>query len=127
VHDLIDSELRLGNVSKALSQYESLRPVYIDDPSGTLYIRYYDLLVELYEESGRGSTQILLDLEGELDYFLETYSDTYFYPDILLLKGRLLYEYLNRDQGLALLQSLKEEFSKRQEILDQVDEILNAR
>jgi len=127
VHDLIDSELRLGNVSEALSKYESLRPVYIDDPSGTLYIRYYDLLVELYEESGRGSTQILLDLEGELDYFLETYSDTYFYPDVLLLKGRLLYEYLNRDQGLALLQSLKEEFSKRQEILDQVDEILNAR
>lgn len=127
VHDLIDSEMKLGNVSTALSHYESLRPVYIDDSSGTLYGRYYDLLVGLYEESGRGSTQILLDLLGELDYFLTMYSDTYFYPDVLLLKGRLLYEHLDKEQGLALLQSLKDEFSKRQEILDQVDVILNAR
>jgi len=127
VHDLIDSELRLGNTAKALSHYESLRPIYIDDPSGTLYSKYYDLLVGLYEESGRGNKQLLLDLEGELDYFLDSYADTYFYPDILLLKGRMLYEYLGRDEGLVLLQSLKEEFSKRQEILDQVDEILNAR
>jgi len=127
VHDLIDSEMKRGNVSTALSHYESLRPVYIDDPSGTQYGRYYDLLVGLYEESGRGSTQILLDLLGELDYFLTIYSDTYFYPDVLLLKGRLLYEHLDRERGLVLLQSLKDEFSKRQEILDQVDVILNDR
>jgi TolA-binding protein len=127
VHDLIDSERRLGNTSKALGHYESLRPIYIDDPSGTLYIKYYDLLVGLYEESGGNREQILLDLEAELDFFLNTYADTYFYPDILLLKGRLLYQYLDRDGGIAVLQSLTEDFSKRQEILDQVDEILNAR
>ena len=127
VHDLIKSEMRLGNTSEALGHYESLRPIYIDDPSGTLHHSYYELLLRLYEESGSQRRQILLDLQTELDHFLSTYADTYFYPDVLFLKGRLLYEHLDRDEGLALLQSLKEEFSQRQEILDQVDELINAR
>ena len=80
-----------------------------------------------YFGSGALRKQILFDLEEELDHFLDINSDTYFYPDVLLLKGRLLYEYLDRDSGVALLQSLTEQFSKRQEILDQVDELLNAR
>jgi len=127
VHGLIDSEMQQGNVSTALSHYESLRPIYIDDPSSTLYSRYYDLMVQLYEESGRKNKQIIIDLLGELDYFINRYSDTYFYPDVVLLKGRLLHEYLNREQGVTLLESLKNEYSQRQEILDQVDVILNAR
>jgi len=127
VHGLIDSEMQQGNVSTALSHYESLRPIYIDDPSSTLYSRYYDLMVQLYEESGRRNKQIIIDLLGELDYFINRYSDTYFYPDVVLLKGRLLHEYLNREQGVTLLESLKNEYSQRQEILDQVDVILNAR
>jgi tetratricopeptide (TPR) repeat protein len=127
VHGLIDSEIQRGNVSTALSHYESLRPIYIEDPSGTLSSRYYDLMVQLYEESGRGNEQIISDLLGELDYFLTKYSDTYFYPDVALLKGLLLYEYLNREQGVALLNALKNEYSQRQEILEQVDVILNAR
>jgi tetratricopeptide (TPR) repeat protein len=127
VYDLIESELRLGNASEALGHYESLRPIYIDDPSGTLHYSYYELLVNLFEETDSQRTQILLDLKNELDHFLNTYADTYFYPDVLLLKGRLLYEHLDRDEGLALLQSLTEEFSQRQEILDQVEELLDAR
>ncbi len=127
VHGLIDSEMQQGNVSTALSHYESLRPIYIDDPSSTLYSRYYDLMVQLYEESGRRNKQIIIDLLGELDYFINRYNDTYFYPDVVLLKGRLLHEYLNREQGVTLLKSLKNEYSQRQEILDQVDVILNAR
>jgi tetratricopeptide (TPR) repeat protein len=127
VHGLIDSELRRDNTGGALGHYESLRPVYIDDPSGTLYRRYYDLFVRLYEETEGLDEQILVDLLSEFNYFLDTYSDTYFYPDVLLLKGKLLYAYMDRDDGLEVLNTLKQNFSQREEIISEVDSILDAR
>jgi len=127
VHGLIDSELRRGNTTEALGHYESLRPVYIDDPSGTLYSSYFDLFVRLYEENSRRNDQILIDLLSELDYFLNRYADTYFYPDVLFLKGSLLYSYLDRDQGIELFDELKASYSQRSDIISKVDRVLNAR
>jgi TolA-binding protein len=127
VHKLIDAELQSGNTSQALGHYESLRPIYIDDPSGTLYGSYYDLFTKLFEENGRRDEQILIDLLTELDYFLDRYGDTYFYPEVLYLKGQLLYTYLDRDAGVAVFDTLKENFSQREEILSKVERTLNAR
>jgi TolA-binding protein len=127
VHDLIDSELKQKNVAEALGYYESLRPVYVDDPSGTLYSMYYDLYTRLYEETGSQNDAILKDLLDEFDYFLDNYQDTYFYPDVMFLKGKLLYSYLDREQGITVFESLRERYGQREEILAQVESLLNAR
>jgi tetratricopeptide (TPR) repeat protein len=127
VHGLIDAELRRENPSAALGHYESLRPVYIDDPSGTLYQKYYDMFIRLYEENGSRNELILIDLLSEFDNFLNRYGGTYFYPDVLLLKGKLLYAYVDRDGGIELLNELKSDFSERGDIISEVDSILNAR
>jgi tetratricopeptide (TPR) repeat protein len=127
LHSMLDAELKRGNIGKALTDYESLRPIYLDDPSGTLHKNFYDVYTRIYEAGGKTSDQMLLDLRGELDYFIDNYSDTYFYPDVLLLKGRLLYRYLDRSEGKKILNQLQEDYTQREDLLSEVESILSAR
>ncbi len=126
VYYLIDSELQIGNVLGAMEDYANLRPFYIDDASGTMYKDYYNLIVKLYTQSGKTDNQILMDMIVELDYFLDTYRDAYSYPDVLFLKGSLLYKFLNRQGGVEIFDYLRDNFGHRQELIEEIESLSNA-
>jgi TolA-binding protein len=126
VYYLIDSELQIGNVIGAMEDYKNLRPFYIDDASGTLYKDYYNLFVKLYTQSGKTDDQMLVDLMVELNYFLDNYSDAYSFPDVLFLKGSLLYRFLNRQSGTEIFDYLRDNFGHRQELIEEIESLLNA-
>ena len=48
------------------------------------------------------------------------------YPEIYLRKGRLLYEYLDRDEGKRILNDIKEKYSYDKNLMREVDIILNG-
>ncbi len=124
---LIDAERTMGNYSAALGEYESLRPLYLDDVMGEIYGLYYNLFVDLYEKTGSANPQPLGDLIDELDYFMEQYGDSLLYPDILFLKGKLLYKYLDRDGGIDIFNEIGESFSYRKEIMLEMEAILHGK
>jgi tetratricopeptide (TPR) repeat protein len=125
VQYLLDVELRLGDTDKALEYYESLRPIHIDDESGELYKEYYNLYATLYHDSGEKSLYLFDDLARELDYFLINYPESLSYPDVYLLKGRLLYQYLDRNEALKIFEEIRNSYSFNKELISEMESIVN--
>ncbi len=126
VYNLIDLELSQGEAYRALADYNALKPVYLEDESGELYKDYYRILVTLYQETGESEKSILTKLYNELDSFLENNRDSSSYPDIYLLKGKLLYNYLDREEGLRILNDIKEKYNYDQSIISELESTLNG-
>jgi len=125
VNYLLDIRLRLGRPEDALEDYNRLRPVAIDDESGNLYGEYYENLVTLFRETGEEDRYILEDLLGELDRYLESFPDSASYPGILLMKGKLLYEWLDREKGLSVFEEIGSRFSYDKKITREMESIVN--
>jgi len=125
VNYLLDIRLRLGRPEDALEDYNRLRPLAIDDESGNLYEEYYENLVTLFRETGEEDRYILEDLLGELDRYLESFPDSASYPVILLMKGKLLYEWLDRQKGLLVFEEIGSRFSYDKKITREMESIVN--
>ncbi|MBN2322458.1 MAG: PEGA domain-containing protein [Spirochaetes bacterium] len=122
---LFDVQLRLGRPADALSDYESLRPLYIDDTSGMLHADYYDRMVTMFEKTGGTRRDILDDLLSELDRYLDTYRSSPNYSKILLLKGTLLYRWLDKKEGAFVFEEIKERYPHDTETMREVERILH--
>ncbi|UCB46853.1 MAG: PEGA domain-containing protein [Spirochaetota bacterium] len=122
---LLDVELRLGDAEKAMESYNSVRPVRIDDESGELYQEFYNLYATLYHDSGEKSLYLFEDLKRELDYFLVNYPESPRYPNIYLLKGRLLYQYLDREEALKIFEEIRNNYSYDKELISEMESIVN--
>ena len=125
VLNLLDVQLRLGRPADALSDYESLRPLYIDDESGMLHMDYYDRMVTLFEQTGATRNDLLEDLLTELDRYLEANPSSPNYGKILLMKGTLLYRYFDRKEGILVLEEIRDRFLDDTETMREVERILN--
>jgi tetratricopeptide (TPR) repeat protein len=122
---LFDVQLRLGRSADALSDYEKLRPLHIDDTSGMLHADYYDRMVTLFEKTGGTRRDILYDVLSELDRYLDANPASASYQKILLLKGTLLYRWLDRKKGALVFEEIKDRFSHETEIMREVERILH--
>ena len=80
----------------------------------------------LVQWNGRRSLDKLNRWHGK-QVFLDKNEESLSYPDILLLKGKLLYLYLDEDRGLKLLGDMKEDFLYRKDIISEVEGVLDAR
>lgn len=68
---LMESYLVLGQYERALAEYKSLRPLYLNDPSGELHGDFSVVLTRLYRGTNRRHTFLIEDLVREIDHFLE--------------------------------------------------------
>jgi len=127
VYYLLDSELSTGEPYQASTDYHNLRPIYLEDPSGELQKEYYRVFTDIYSQTGESDSSILTDLHNELDNFLNRYTDSSSYPDIYLLKGKLLYKYLDREEGIRILNDIKTRYNYDKNIMNELDSILNVR
>jgi tetratricopeptide (TPR) repeat protein len=125
VYYLVDLQLSVDRVSQAIEDYYNLRPIYLDDPSGEIYKEYYALLVELFQKTGEEDLTILTDLSDELSHFLNTHMNTPGYPKIYLLQGKLMYQYLDRQEGLRIFKDIQNNFSYDKNIITELESILN--
>jgi outer membrane protein assembly factor BamD (BamD/ComL family) len=122
---LLEVELRLGDAEKALEDYNNLSPFHIEDESGELYKQFYSLYVTLYNQAGAESAYIFDDLKGELDRFLDKYPDSPSFPAVYLLKGRLLYQFVDREEGLKIFEDIRKEYSYDKQLITEMDSIIN--
>ena len=122
---LLDINLRLGKPEDALVDYDGLRPITIDDESGVLHKEFFETMVTLFRETGENNRYILEDLLSELDRYLESYPDSTSYPEILLLKGKLLYRWLDEEKGRLVFEQIGKGFSYDEKIIREMDAILN--
>jgi tetratricopeptide (TPR) repeat protein len=123
---LLDIALESGQFERALADYNNLRPIYLEDETGSLQIEFYRVLTGLYDKTGSSHDYILSDLLAELDYFLENMKDSSAYPDIYLRKGKLLFEHLQRDEGERILNDIKEKYNFDKNLTREADIILNG-
>jgi len=120
---LLESEIHAANYDRALSEYRELRPLYINDTSGELQENFYTVLTNLYD---RTSDRIILqDLLSEIDYYLDNNKDSDRYPYMLLLKGRLLYSYLDREAGNSIFSDIQDRYGFDKELLTEMEKIRN--
>lgn len=120
---LLESVMRADDYGRALSLYRDLRPLYINDASGEMYSDFYTLLTNLYQKTS--DRAVLDDLLGEIDYFLEKNKESDRYPNILLLKARLLYDYFDRESGAALLETMREQYGFDKDFIAEMDKVIN--
>jgi len=120
----VGQDQKTETASLALSEYEALRPVHVEDSSGELQKDYYDVLTGLYEQSGKEGRILLTDLEYILNEFIEKNSDASAFPDIYLLKGKLLYTYLDRGEGIRVLNEVKTRYNYDKNIMKEIESIM---
>jgi TolA-binding protein len=121
---LLDSALKAGAVEEALADYEALRQLYVEDTSGELQKNYYDALINLYIKSGKKQDLLLADMSEILDSFLEKVTDASLYPDVYLLKGKLFYEHIDREEGIRILNDIKKRYNYDRNIMRELESIL---
>jgi len=127
VYYLMETYRKMGNHQEALRIYDNLKPLYLDDVTGEIYKLYYQLFTDLYENTGRQKLLLLEDFLGELDHFMVQYKDSLYYPDILFLKGKLLYYYLDRDGGVDIFNKIWENYNYRKELLLEMEAVLKGK
>ncbi|MGQ9615180.1 MAG: PEGA domain-containing protein [Spirochaetota bacterium] len=127
VYYLMETYRKLDNHQEALRIYDNLKPLYLDDVTGEVYKLYYNLVTDLYENTGRKEVLLLKDFLGELDHFVKQYKDSLYYPDILLLKGKLQYYYLDREMGVDIFNEIGENYNYRKELLLEIEAILRGK
>ncbi len=123
---LLDSELSLGMAHEAYTELSSLRPVYFDDESGQLFKDFYRIYVQLYEETGREDRAIIEELRDEIDLFLEAEEESSVYPEVLLLKGKLLYNYLDREGGERILSEMRKKYGYDKDLMKELEAAYNG-
>ncbi len=121
---LLDIEMRLGEPDEALKDYNSLKPIYLEDESGELIKEFYDIYLKLFLETDEKNHYILHELLGELDRFLTTYMDSSAYSEIYFLKGKLLYQYLDREKGILVFNDIEEKYSYDKSLISKIESIL---
>jgi tetratricopeptide (TPR) repeat protein len=126
VYYLLESELAGGNASKALEDYDALRPVRLEDSSGVLHRDYARVLETLYRETGGGKPDILRDLIAELDAYGARYPGSAAAPELAVLKGRLIYAYLDKTEGARMLNELRQRYRGEKNIPGEVEKILHG-
>lgn len=127
VYYLLETEMASGAASAALEDYQALRPVRLEDDSGVLCKDFYRVLEKLYIETGRSNGVILSDLLVELDAFLAESRDSPAVGEVSLLKGKLLYSYIDREEGQKLLKDLRQRYRADAYITGEIDRTLNVR
>ena len=125
VQYLLNIQLRLGKPEKALEVYNNLRPISIDDESGLLHEEYYETMETIFRETGETNRYILEDLLAELDRYLESFPDSERYSEILLMKGKLLYQWLDPEEGLLIFKEIGEKYSYNQNLKREMERIIN--
>jgi len=90
-----------------------------------LHADYYDRMVTLFEKTGGTKHAILDDLLTELDRYLVANPASASYQKILLLKGALLYRFFDREEGVRVLEEIKDRFSHDTETMREVERILH--
>jgi tetratricopeptide (TPR) repeat protein len=123
---LLDSELSLGMAHEAYTEFSSLRPIYIDDESGQLFKDFYRIYVRLYEETGREDRSIIEELRDEIDFFLEAEEESSIYPEFLLLKGRLLYNTIDREEGARIFSEIKKKYGYDKDLMKELEAAYNG-
>jgi tetratricopeptide (TPR) repeat protein len=126
VYHLLDLEIAGGNVAKALEDYDALRPVRLEDSSGVLHRDYARVLEALHKASGGERADILRDLTAELDAFGARYPGSAAAPEIALLKGRLIYTYLDKTEGARMLNEIRQRYRGEKNITGEVEKILHG-
>jgi hypothetical protein len=116
-----------GAASAALEDYQALRPVRLEDDSGALCKDFYRVLEKLYIETGRSNGVILSDLLVELDAFLVESRDSPAVGEVSLLKGKLLFSYIDRNEGQKMLKDLRQRYRADAYITSEIDRTLNVR
>ncbi len=123
---LLDSELSLGMIQEAHADYSALRPVYLDDESGQLHKDFARIYVQLYEETGREDQALIEELRDEIDLFLQTAEKSSMYPEVLLLKGKLLYKYLDREEGVRVLSEMRKKYGYDRDLMKELEAVYNG-
>jgi tetratricopeptide (TPR) repeat protein len=126
VYYLLDLELASGDVNQALKDFTVLKPVHLDDASGDLHRDYFRILETIYKRMDEPDISILLPLNDEIAYFLEKNKNSSSYPEIYLLHGKMLYDYIDREEGIRILNDVRKTYNYDQELMKELDSILNA-
>ncbi len=123
---LLDLELASGDVNQALKDFNVLKPIHLDDASGELHKDYFRILETIYKRTEEPDQSIFLALNDEFTYFLEKNKNSSSYPEIYLLYGKLLYNYLDREEGIRILNDVREMYNYDQDLMKELDSIVNA-
>ena len=120
----LNSLIKLKKYSWALIDYQSFKPLIIEDESGTLYKMYYSMLIELYKNNMNNYKRMPYDILKYLNYFLKKYSNSSAFPEIMVLKAELLYRYISKNRGLKVIEEIKRIYGKDQKIMKKLESIV---
>lgn len=117
---LLEYQLKRSLVYDALVTYQKVRPVIIHDSDGEIIVSYYRILTDIYKRTGKVYNIIIRDILREINYFLTNYKDVPKYPDILLLKGKLHYKYLDKELGEKIFKRILDEYPHRDDLKKEI-------
>jgi tetratricopeptide (TPR) repeat protein len=109
---------------QAIADFERLGPVHLDDQTGELQKDYFDLLTALYDRTGKTRGYLLTGLLGMMDEYLAANAEAQAYPEVYLLKGRLLYSYIDRQAGLRMLNDMKKRYVDDRSLIAEIERII---
>jgi tetratricopeptide (TPR) repeat protein len=113
-----------SQLQQALTDFEKLGRIHLDDATGELQKNYFDLLTALYDRTGKTRRYILTGLLGIMDEYLVANDEAQAYPDVYLLKGRLLYSYIDRQAGLRILNEMKKRYVDDESLTAEIERII---
>jgi len=123
---LLLTRMEQGEALQAIQDYQSVRPVFLEDPGGDLQRDFFDLFIRLYEKTGSKNRYILEDLLLELDYFLQQNPDSPAYSRIYFMKGTLLFRYLDREKGLEVFSDIEEKYIDDKELISEMEKLIHG-
>jgi len=120
----IDSMVKLNEYERAFVAYNKYKPTVIEDESGLMYKKYFNVLVKLYNKDRTNYKEILKDILNYIDYYTEEYSNSSAYPEIMVKKAEILYRYVNRKKGQRLIEDLQRIYGKDKKIIKELENII---
>lgn len=117
----LDSLTKIEKYNQAYKDYQDFKPSYIDDESGSLYKMYFNSLIDLYTQNESVYRVIPYDIVRYIDHYLKKYPSSRILPNIMMLKAKVLYKYLDRKEGLNVLNKIKLIYGKDQKIMKQIE------
>ena len=109
----IESLVKNKKYLLAAREFFDYSPEVLDDDSGKLYELYYGMIAPIAKKVKREDRIKLANkMIKYLDYFLDKYKGSSYQKEIMIMKGKLIYRYINRDRGLLYLKKVKELYPK---------------
>ncbi len=116
-----------GQFNLAVKEFFRYAPEMLDDESGRLYEMYYSLLEYLWSEEGLdegAKRRVAKKILEYVNYYIEKYKGNPKTADIMLIRGKILYKYLDVSEGKRYLNNMLKLYKNDRKIIDELERLL---